>query len=77
MLIFLQLVDAEDEPLVALVDRGHLHEIMVRTRRILWDIPEGSCTLDKFMATYEEFYSAPPSLEVMKKDLEDIIIVSI
>ncbi|XP_050703178.1 meiosis regulator and mRNA stability factor 1-like isoform X2 [Eriocheir sinensis] len=70
-----KLVETEDEPLVALVDRGHLHEIMVRARRILWDIPDGSCSLDKFMSIYEECYNATPSLEIMKKDLEDIVII--
>lgn len=63
--------------MVALVDRGHLHEIMLRARRILWDIPEGSCTLDKFVAAYEEYYNVPPNMEIMKKDLEDIVFVSI
>lgn len=71
------MAETEDEPLVALVDRGHLHEVMVRARKILWDIPEGCCTLDKFVAKYEECYNEPPNLEMMKKDLEDIVIVSI
>lgn len=71
-----QLVETEDEPLVTLVDRGHVHETMVRARKILWDVPEGSCKLDKFMETYKECYNAPPNLEIMKQDLEDIFSVS-
>ena len=74
---YTQLVETEDEPLVALVDRGHVNEIMVRARKILWDIPEGFCALDKFMETYRERFNASPSLEIMKKDLEDILTVSI
>lgn len=71
------MVETEDEPIVALVDRGHVLEIMTRTRTILWDVPEGSLTLDKFMETYKELYNTSPNLEIMKKDLEDIVTVSI
>ncbi|KAK8398550.1 hypothetical protein O3P69_004010 [Scylla paramamosain] len=70
-----KLVETEGEPIVALVDRGHVHEIMTRTRTILWDVPEGSLTLDKFMETYKEHYNTSPSLEIMKKDLEGIVII--
>ncbi|KAG0718693.1 Meiosis regulator and mRNA stability factor 1 [Chionoecetes opilio] len=68
-----KLIETEDEPLVALVDRSHIHEIIVRSRKILWDIPEGGCKLDKFMETYREQYNASPSLEIIKKDLGDIL----
>ncbi|XP_045105220.1 meiosis regulator and mRNA stability factor 1-like isoform X4 [Portunus trituberculatus] len=70
-----QMIETDDEPIVALVDRGHVHEIMTRARTILWDVPEGSLTLDKFMETYKEHYNTSPNLEIMKKDLEDIVII--
>ncbi|MPC90416.1 hypothetical protein E2C01_085403 [Portunus trituberculatus] len=69
------MIETDDEPIVALVDRGHVHEIMTRARTILWDVPEGSLTLDKFMETYKEHYNTSPNLEIMKKDLEDIVII--
>lgn len=69
-------METGEEPVVALVDRGYVHEIMVRARRLLWEDSNCSYPLDKFVQLYTERYSHPPSLEVIRQDLEDVLTVS-
>ncbi|XP_042864024.1 meiosis regulator and mRNA stability factor 1-like isoform X3 [Penaeus japonicus] len=70
-----KLVETGDEPVVALVDRGYVHEILVRARKLLWEDSSCSYPLDKFVQTYTERYGHPPSLDVIKRDLEDVLVI--
>lgn len=69
-------METGDEPVVALVDRGYVHEIMVRARKLLWEDSSCSYPLDKFVQTYTDRYGHPPSIEVIRRDLEDVLVVS-
>ncbi|XP_069981416.1 meiosis regulator and mRNA stability factor 1 isoform X4 [Penaeus vannamei] len=70
-----KLVETGDEPVVALVDRGYVHEIMVRARKLLWEDSSCSYPLDKFVQTYTDRYGHPPSIEVIRRDLEDVLVI--
>ncbi|KAK3875906.1 hypothetical protein Pcinc_019252 [Petrolisthes cinctipes] len=70
-----KLVETGGEPLVTLVDRGYVHEVMVRVRRVLWDIPTCSAPLDKFINTYIQCFNHPPNLEIIKRDLEEVVVI--
>ncbi|XP_047474439.1 meiosis regulator and mRNA stability factor 1-like isoform X2 [Penaeus chinensis] len=70
-----KLVETGDEPVVALVDRGYVHEILVRARKLLWEDSSCSYPLDKFVQIYTDRYGHPPSIEVIRRDLEDVLVI--
>lgn len=70
-----KLVETGGEPLVTLVDRGYVHEMMIRVRRVLWDMPACSAPLDKFINSYTQYFNHPPNLEIIKRDLEEIVVI--
>ncbi|XP_042240421.1 meiosis regulator and mRNA stability factor 1-like isoform X2 [Homarus americanus] len=70
-----KMVEAGDEPIVTLVDRGYVHDVMLRSRQLLWDDPSCCYPLDKFVQMYTDRYNHPPSLEIIKRDLEEVLTI--
>lgn len=70
-----KLVETGEEPLVTLVDRGYVHDVMVQARRLLWDEPSCCLDLKSFIQSYTERFNSAPNVDVIKRDLEDIILI--
>ncbi|XP_069956765.1 meiosis regulator and mRNA stability factor 1 isoform X7 [Cherax quadricarinatus] len=70
-----KMVDGGDEPIVNLVDRGYVHEVMLKARHLLWNEPLCCLSLDKFVQSYAECYNHPPNLEIIKRDLEEVLTI--
>ncbi|XP_071550871.1 meiosis regulator and mRNA stability factor 1 isoform X2 [Panulirus ornatus] len=70
-----KLVETGEEPIVTLVDRGYVHEVMLRTRQLLWDDPSCCLQLDKFVQSYRDRYSRSPNLEIIRRDLEEVSVI--
>ncbi|XP_064094347.1 meiosis regulator and mRNA stability factor 1-like [Macrobrachium nipponense] len=68
-------VETGEEPLVTLVDRSYVQEVLVQARKLLWDEPTCSFDLKKFIDMYTEMYSNAPNLDVIRRDLQDIMVI--
>ncbi|XP_068205935.1 meiosis regulator and mRNA stability factor 1 isoform X2 [Palaemon carinicauda] len=68
-------VETGEEPLVTLVDRSYVQEILVQARKLLWDEPGCSLDLPKFIETYTETFGNAPNLDVVRRDLQDIMVI--
>ena len=52
-------------------------EVLLRARNILWDQPHCSMLLGKFKEIYIQRFEQMPSVDVIKKDLNEVLVVSI
>ncbi|XP_066944259.1 meiosis regulator and mRNA stability factor 1 isoform X6 [Macrobrachium rosenbergii] len=68
-------VETGEEPLVTLVDRSYVQEVLVQARKLLWDEPTCSFDLKKFIDMYTETYSNAPNLDVIHRDLQDVMVI--
>merc|ERR1739838_752186 len=64
-----------EEAVVTLVDRGYVHEVLIRARKLLWEDVKCCLSLTEFIQECTNRYHHPPNLEIIKKDLEDVLIV--
>ncbi|XP_045606696.1 meiosis regulator and mRNA stability factor 1 isoform X2 [Procambarus clarkii] len=70
-----KLIETGDEPVVTLVDRGYVHEVMLKSRQLLWDEPSCCLPLEKFVQSYTDCFNHPPNLEVIRRDLEEVLTI--
>ncbi|XP_023231451.1 meiosis regulator and mRNA stability factor 1-like [Centruroides sculpturatus] len=68
-------IQFNEKPLVVLVDRGFVHLVSLRIRRLLMETTEGKLKMEKLSKLYKERFGQHINIMNMKQDLEDVIKV--
>lgn len=75
-LLIFQIVYLPSRPVVMMVDKSHVQQLILQCRRLLMDKPQHRMSLQEFQHLYAQYYLKSCNIDELKQNLSNVVRVS-